>query len=108
MILDNVKDPVVREFWLEEFEGQVKNNPKFATVAVAPIQNKVGQFLSMPSVRNMIGQPRSTIDIKDIMDNKKILLVKISKGDIGDDNMALLGAMLITKIQLTAMGEYPI
>ncbi|MBI2447959.1 type IV secretion system DNA-binding domain-containing protein [Candidatus Microgenomates bacterium] len=103
MIVDNITDPVVKEFWIAEFENQLKTNPKFATEAVAPIQNKIGQFIAVPSIRNIIGQPKSTIDIKEIMDNKKILLVKISKGEIGDDNMALLGAMLITKIQLTAM-----
>jgi len=103
MIVDNIKDPVVKEFWVEEFENQVKTNPRFATEAIAPIQNKVGQFLAVPSIRNIVGQPHSTLDFKDIMDNKKILLVRISKGDIGEDNMALLGAMIITKIQLTAM-----
>lgn len=103
MIVDNIKDPVVKGYWISEFEVQAKTNPKFITEAIAPIQNKIGQFLSVPSVRNIVGQPNSTINIKDIMDNKKILLVRVSKGDIGDDNMALLGAMIITKIQLTAM-----
>uniref|UniRef100_A0A7C4R9X6 DUF87 domain-containing protein n=1 Tax=candidate division CPR3 bacterium TaxID=2268181 RepID=A0A7C4R9X6_UNCC3 len=103
MIIDNVKDITVREFWLEEFEAQAKASPKFLVEAIAPIQNKIGQFLAVPSIRNMIGQPRSTIDFKDITDNNKILLVKVSKGEIGEDNMRLLGAMIITKIYLTIM-----
>ncbi|MFA7308455.1 MAG: type IV secretion system DNA-binding domain-containing protein [Patescibacteria group bacterium] len=104
-IVDNVTDPLVKEYWVDEFEGQVKNNAKFITEAVAPIQNKIGQFLAVPSVRSIVGQGKSTIDIKDIMDNKKIFLIKISKGEIGEDNMRLLGAMIITKIQLTAMAR---
>ncbi|MDD5731646.1 MAG: type IV secretion system DNA-binding domain-containing protein [Patescibacteria group bacterium] len=103
MIIDNVKDVSVREFWIEEFEAQVKASPKFLVEAIAPIQNKIGQFLSVPSIRNMVGQPKSTIDFKDITDNGKILLVKISKGEVGEDNMRLLGAMIITKIYLTIM-----
>ena len=103
MIVDNITDPVVKEFWVQEFEVGLKTNPRFVTEAVAPIQNKIGQFLSVPSIRAIVGQPHSTLDFKDIMDNKKILLVKIAKGEIGEDNMALLGAMIITKIQLTAM-----
>jgi len=103
MVVDNITDPVVKEYWTEEFENQVRTNPRFLTEAVAPIQNKVGAFLAVPSIRAIVGQPKSTIDFSNIMDNKKILLVKISKGEIGEDNMALLGAMIITKIQLTAM-----
>jgi len=103
MIIDNIKDPVVKEFWLEEFEAQARVNPKFLIEAIAPIQNKIGQFLSVPSIRNMVGQPKSTIDLKDITNNKKILLVKISKGEVGEDNMMLLGAMIITKLYLTIM-----
>ncbi len=103
MIIANVKDPTVKEFWLEEFEAQAKSSPKFLVEAIAPIQNKIGQFLSVPSIRNMVGQPKSTIDFKDITDTNKILLVKLSKGEIGEDNMRLLGAMIITKIYLTIM-----
>jgi hypothetical protein len=103
MIIANVKNPTVREYWLEEFEAQAKSSPKFLVEAIAPIQNKIGQFLSVPAIRNMVGQPKSTIDFKDITDNNKILLVKVSKGEIGEDNMRLLGAMIITKIYLTIM-----
>lgn len=97
-----VTDPVVRDFFINEFE---KYDPKFRNEAIAPIQNKVGQFLSTTIMRNIVGQAKSTIDIADIMDNKKILLLDLSIGKIGEDASALLGAMMITKIQLTAMGR---
>ena len=100
MIVGNIKDPVVRAFWTTEFEVW---EPRFRNEAIAPIQNKVGQFLATKMIRNIVGQSKSSIDIEDIMNNRKILLVNVSKGLIGEDNSALLGAMLITKIQLTAM-----
>lgn len=100
MIVDNIKDPVVRSFWVNEFE---QYNDKFRTEAIAPIQNKVGQFLSTHLIRNIVGQTKSTLDIEDIMNSSKILIANVSKGRIGEDNSALIGAMLITKIQLTAM-----
>lgn len=100
MILSNVKDPVVKAFWVNEFE---KWKDQFRNEAIAPIQNKVGQFLSTALIRNIVGQSKSTIDIPDIMNSGKIFLVNVSKGRIGEDNSALLGAMLITKIQLAAM-----
>lgn len=99
-VVDNVKDPVIKDFWVNEFE-QYDN--KFRTEAVAPIQNKVGQFLSSSTIRNIVGQPKSTIDLSEIMDNKRILLVDLAVGKVGEDVSALLGAMMITKIQLSAM-----
>ncbi len=99
-IIDNVKDPVVRSFWVNEYASW---RDQFRNEAIAPIQNKVGQFLSTSLIRNIVGQSKSTINIPDIMNNRKILLVNVSKGRIGEDNSALLGAMLITKIQLAAM-----
>ena len=99
-IIANVKDPVVKAFWVNEFEAW---RDQFRNEAIAPIQNKVGQFLSTDLIRNVVGQPVSTIDIFDIMNTRKIFLVNVSKGRIGEDNSALLGAMLITKIQLSAM-----
>lgn len=99
-ILANVKDPVVRSFWLNEFEEW---RDQFRNEAIAPIQNKVGQFLSTAMIRNVVGQPQSTLDIFKIMNDGKIFLVNVSKGRIGEDNSSLLGAMLITKIQLAAM-----
>ena len=99
-VVSNVKDPVVKSFWVNEFEAW---KDQFRNEAIAPIQNKVGQFLSTALVRNIVGQSKSTIDILDIMNNRKIFLVNVSKGRIGEDNSALLGSMLITKIQLSAM-----
>lgn len=99
-IVANVKDPVVRSFWVNEYEEW---KDQFRNEAIAPIQNKVGQFLSTALIRNIVGQKKSTIDILDIMNSGKIFLVNVSKGRIGEDNAALLGAMIITKIQLSAM-----
>jgi CxxC-x17-CxxC domain-containing protein len=99
-IIANVKDPVVKAFWIHEFEEW---RDQFRNEAIAPIQNKVGQFLSTALIRNIVGQSESTIDIFDIMNEGKIFLVNVSKGRIGEDNSALLGAMIITKIQLAAM-----
>lgn len=99
-IVDNIKDPVVKAFWVNEFEEW---RDQFRNEAIAPIQNKVGQFLSTSLIRNIVGQSKSTIDIFDIMNTGKIFLVNVSKGRIGEDNSALLGSMLITKMQLAAM-----
>lgn len=99
-IVSNVKDPVVKSFWVNEYAGW---REQFRNEAIAPIQNKVGQFLSTSLIRNIVGQSKSTINIPEIMNSNKILLVNVAKGRIGEDNSALLGAMLITKIQLAAM-----
>ena len=100
MIIGNLKDPVVKAFWVHEYEQW---RDQFRNEAIAPIQNKVGQFLSTSIIRNVVGQPKSTIDIFNIMNESKIFLVNVSKGRIGEDNSALLGGMIITKIQLAAM-----
>ena len=99
-IINNLKDPVVKSFWVNEYEEW---DSKYRNEAIAPVQNKVGQFLNVSFVRNIVGQGKNTIDIDEIMNNQKILLVNVSKGRIGEDNSAILGAMLITKIQLSAM-----
>jgi len=101
-VVANIKDPVVKAFWEKEFASYAD---KFASEAVSPIQNKVGQFLSSSLMRNIIGQVKSSIDIRQIMDEGKILIMNLSKGRIGEDNSALLGAMMITKIQLAAMSR---
>ena len=101
-VVANIQDPVVKSFWVKEFASYTD---KFASEAVAPIQNKVGQFLSASLIRNIVGQVKSSLNIRDIMDNKKILIMNLSKGLIGEDNMQLLGAMMITKIQLAAMSR---
>jgi len=100
IIIDNLKDPVVRSFWVQEYESW---QDRFRQEAIAPIQNKVGQFLSSSFVRNIVGQPKSAFNVQEVMNQRKILLVNVAKGRIGEDNAALLGAMLITKIQLAAM-----
>jgi CxxC-x17-CxxC domain-containing protein len=99
-VIDNVTDPVVKAFWIKEFSSWSK---QYATEAVSAIQNKVGQFTSVPLVRNIIGQVNSTINMREIMDNRKIFIVNLSKGKIGEDNSMLLGALVITKLQLAAM-----
>jgi len=99
-IVGNIRDPVVKSFWVDEF---AQYNERFRQEAIAPIQNKVGQFLTSSIIRNIIGQPTSTIDLREIMDQKKVFIMNLSKGRIGEDNAALLGAMMITKIQLAAM-----
>lgn len=101
-VVANIKDPVVKAFWEREFSGYAD---KFASEAVSPIQNKVGQFLSSSLMRNIIGQVKSSIDIREVMDEGKILIMNFSKGRIGEDNSALLGAMMITKIQLASMSR---
>lgn len=99
-IIMNIKDPVVKAFWVEEYS---KYPDKFQVEAISPIQNKVGQFLSNFLIRNIVGQVKSSFDMRKVMDEEKILLVNLSKGRIGEDTSSLLGSMMITKIQLAAM-----
>lgn len=101
-VLGYVTDPVVKNFWFNEFATW---NDKFAAEAVAPVLNKVGAFTANPMVRNIVGQPNSTINIRHIMDNSKILIVNLSRGLVGEDNAAILGALMVTKIQLAAMSR---
>jgi hypothetical protein len=101
-VLTYVSDPVVRNFWNVEFASW---NDKFATEAVAPVLNKVGAFTANPLVRNIIGQPKSSFNIRQIMDERKILIVNLSRGLVGEDNAALLGALIVTKIQMAAMSR---
>ena len=101
-VVEHIKDPVVKAFWTEEFAGYTD---RFAAEATPAIQNKVGQFTTAPLIRNIIGQPQSTVDLRRVMDDGKILIVNLSKGRIGEDNSRLLGAMVITKIYLAAMSR---
>ncbi len=101
-VVDNIKDPVVKSFWVDEY---AKYTDKFAAEATPAIQNKIGQFTGNPLIRNIIGQSKSSFDIRDLMDNKKILLINLSKGLVGDTNMRLLGSMLTTRIFLGAMSR---
>ncbi|MCI0418851.1 MAG: type IV secretion system DNA-binding domain-containing protein, partial [Acidobacteria bacterium] len=101
-VLAHVQDSQVRRFWLREYG----NYPvRFRAEAIAPIQNKVGEFLVNPILRRIVGQLKSTLDLRSVMDEGKILLVNLAKGKIGEDTSALLGAMLATKISLAALSR---
>ena len=104
-IVYKMQDPVLKQFWLNEFEGYTD---KLLVEAISPIQNKVGQFTSSPLIRNIIGQAKSSINLRDIMDQKKILIMNLSKGAVGEGGAQLLGAMMITKMQLAAMSRVDI
>lgn len=101
-VVDNVKDPSVKAYWVEEF---AKYTEKFAAEATPAVQNKLGQFTSNPLIRNIIGQPHSSFDLRKMMDERKILIVNLSKGQLGEGNANLLGGMIITKIYLAAMSR---
>jgi len=99
-VIERIKDPAIKSFWTNEF---AKYPDRFREEAVAPIQNKIGQFISAPLIRNIIGQVKSSINMREIMDKGKILIVNLSKGRVGEDASNLLGALVITKLQLAAM-----
>ena len=101
-VVNNVKDPSVRSFWVDEF---AKYNERYMQEAGDAIKNKIGQFTANPLIRNIIGQPKSSFDMRQIMDERKILIVNLSKGLIGETNANLLGSMLITRIYLSAMSR---
>src|SRR5205814_4893048 len=101
-IVAKLSDPVVRNFWQKEFAALPI---KFQLEAVAPIQNKIGHFVSSPLLRNILGQSRSNLDLRRVMDEGKILLVNLSKGKLGDDVSSLLGSFLVTALQLAAMSR---
>jgi len=104
-IVKNLRDPLVKNFWLKEYASF---NDKYRTEAVAPIMNKIGQFFSTPLIRNILGQTHSTLNMRKIMDERKIMIVNLSKGRLGEDNSNLLGSLLVTKIQLAAMSRVDI
>ncbi|MEI6304721.1 MAG: type IV secretion system DNA-binding domain-containing protein [Candidatus Taylorbacteria bacterium] len=101
-VVNNIKDPSVKAFWQKEFANYTERQ---AAEAVPAIQNKVGQFTANPLIRNMIGQPNSSFDFRKAIDQKKIVIINLSKGRIGDENMKLLGGLLVTKIYLAAMSR---
>ncbi|MBR5621191.1 TraM recognition domain-containing protein, partial [Candidatus Saccharibacteria bacterium] len=100
--LDYCKDVTVLQFWKHEF-GQW--NEKQVNESIAPVLNKVGAFTANPIIRNIIGQPKSSFDVRRIMDEGKILVVNLSKGLVGEDNAGILGSFLVTKVQLAAMSR---
>ncbi len=104
-VVERITDPVVKSFWVNEF---ARYTQRYEVEATAAIQNKVGQFISNPLIRNIIGQVKTKIDMRKVMDEGKILIANLSKGKIGEDNSRLLGALLITKLQLAAMSRVDI
>ncbi len=101
-VLSHIHQREVLAFWLNEFD---KYSPWLRSEAISPILNKVGQFLVNLPLRNIIGQTRSTFDLREVMDGKKILIANLSKGKIGEDNTSLLGSLLLTEIWLAALGR---
>lgn len=101
-VVANVTDVSVKSFWIDEY---AKYTDKYAQEATPAIQNKIGQFAGNPLIRNIIGQPKSSFNLREIMDNKKIMIVNLSKGRVGEGNARLLGSMLVTKIYLAAMSR---
>lgn len=101
-VVEQLEDPVLIQFWEKEFE---RMDPKLQNEAISPILNKVGQFVTSPIIRNIIGHSRSKVKIDEIMNSGKILLCDLSQGKIGEDNATLLGSMLITQIQIAAMNR---
>jgi len=101
-VVSCVTDPMVKSFWEDEYAVWTE---KYRTEAVAAIQNKVGQLVSTPLIRNIIGQVQSRLDIRHSMDTGKIILVNLSKGKLGEDTSAFLGSMMVTKFQIDAMSR---
>lgn len=101
-VVDNITDVSVKSFWVDEY---AKYTDKYAQEATPAIQNKIGQFAGNPLIRNIIGQSKSSFDLRKMMDEKKILIMNLSKGRVGEGNARLLGSMLITKIYLAAMSR---
>ncbi len=101
-IVEKLQDQTLKNFWTNEFD---RLDDRSRTDAVSPILNKVGQFITSPKLRAILERPKSSINLEDIMNNGKILLLNLSQGRIGEDNAALLGAMFITKMQLAAMNR---
>ncbi|MES2749663.1 MAG: type IV secretion system DNA-binding domain-containing protein [Patescibacteria group bacterium] len=101
-VVDYCTDPAVKSFWIDEFANYTE---RFAAEALPAIQNKIGQFTGNPLIRNIIGQPHSSFDFRKCMDEKKIVIMNLSKGLVGETNANLLGSMLTTRIYLAAMSR---
>jgi energy-coupling factor transporter ATP-binding protein EcfA2 len=101
-VIRQIKDPFIRAFWTEEYAGY---DPRFQREAIAPIQNKVGQFLLNPVIRRILGQVRNKVSIPFIMDHERLFIANLSKGRIGHDKANLLGSLLTTQFQLGAMAR---
>ncbi len=101
-VIENIKDPQVRKYWIEDYANY---NERYVQDATPAIQNKLGQFTANPLIRNIIAQPKSSFNFREIMDNKKVLLVNLSKGQIGENNAKMLGVLFTTKIYLAALSR---
>lgn len=101
-IVNLLQDPILKEFWLGEFE-QMMSNDRMATEAVGPIQNRLGPFLATPTIRNLVGQAHGTVNLPQIMNEGKILLVNLTKGGIGEDNSSILGSFLVSRLWFAAL-----
>jgi len=101
-VVEQVRDPVVRAFWQYEFNSY---SARFQNEAVAPILNKIGRVLMTPAIRNIISQPKSTIDLKFMIDNSRILICNLSKGKLGEGPSHLLGALLVTALAQAAFSR---
>lgn len=99
-VVKYITDPVVSSFWNEEFANY---GDRYTQEATPAIQNKIGQFVSNPLIRNILGQPKSTFDMRKMMDERKIVIINLSKGRMGEANAALLGSMLVIKVYLAAL-----
>lgn len=101
-VICQIKDPFIRAFWAEEYAGY---DPRFQREAIAPIQNKIGQFLLNPVIRNILGQVKTKVSIPFVMDNGRLFVANLSKGQLGHDKANLLGSLLVTHFQLAAMAR---
>jgi len=101
-VVRQVKDPFIRDFWVSEFGGY---EPRFQREAIAPIQNKLGQFLLNPVIRNILGQVGRSVDIPFVMNTGRIFIANLAKGKLGGDKANLLGSLLVTQFQLAAMAR---
>jgi len=101
-VMKQIQDPVVKSFWTNDFKPA---DALYANEAIVPLMNKVGQFLSNPLIRNIVGQKKNVLNFEKFMNEGKIVIINLSKGKLGMENTALLGSMFITKIQQAALAR---
>ena len=101
-VIRQIEDPFIRGFWAEEYAGY---DERFRREAIAPIQNKLGQFLLNPVVRNILGQVKAKVSIPFVMDHERLFIANLSKSRLGHDKANLLGSLLTTQFQLGAMAR---
>lgn len=101
-IVAQIDDPFLRNYWEKEYEGY---DPRYRRESIAPIQNKIGQFMLSPQLRNILGQVKNKISLPHVMDHRKIFIANLSKGKLGEDKCNLLGSLLTTQFQLAAMAR---